>query len=269
MAAERGDRAGPGDEWGGPGARPGGGPDGDPGPGGPDGGEGDAQRRGEPGGGAARSGPSRRALLTGAVGVAALGFGAFTQRERLDRWWWRYSDRETPREEGAVDHPGAEWVPASYANYRRASRPRDYRIDRVVVHMPEATYPITLQVFQNPSHGAATHYVVRSEDGHVAQMARELDVAFHAGHRGFNERSIGIEHEGWADQPDYLTDAMYASSARLVAGICTRYDIPVDRQHIVGHREVPEVARICPGPHWDWERYIPMVREAAAREAQV
>ncbi|WP_326596413.1 N-acetylmuramoyl-L-alanine amidase [Streptomyces sp. NBC_01803] len=206
--------------------------------------------------------PGRRALLVaGATGV--VGVGGLAARDTLSRLWWRHSGVEAPRVTGEVDHPGAEWVPASSANYRRANRPRDYPIDRVVVHMPEATYPITLRVFQDPEHGACTHYVVRSTDGHIAQLARELDVAFHAGHRGFNERSVGIEHEGWADDPSYLTDALYESSAALVAGICERYGIPVDREHIVGHNEVPDVVRICPGPHWDWDRYIELVRRAA------
>ncbi|MEO3749743.1 N-acetylmuramoyl-L-alanine amidase [Streptomyces sp. B6B3] len=214
--------------------------------------------RGRPGG------PGRRAVVLGGA-AAALGVGGLLSRETLERWWWQHSGAEVERVEGEVDHPGAEWVPASTANYRRANRPRDYAIDRVVVHMPEATYAITLQVFQDPSHGASTHYVVRSADGHVAQLARELDVAYHAGNFAFNERSIGIEHEGWADDPAYLTDAMYESSARLVAGICARYEIPIDREHILGHNEVPDVVRICPGPHWDWDRYLDLVRREADR----
>ncbi|RMI42258.1 N-acetylmuramoyl-L-alanine amidase [Streptomyces triticirhizae] len=208
-----------------------------------------------------RSGLPRRALLLGGT-AGVLGVAGYAGREQLSSWWWRYSGANVPRVEGEVDHPGAEWIPADPANYRRANRPRDYTVDRVVIHMPEATYPITLRVFQDPSHGAATHYVIRSSDGHVAQLARELDVAYHAGHRGFNERSIGIEHEGWADRPEYLTDALYESSARLVAGICARHEIPIDREHIVGHNEVPEVVRVCPGPHWDWDRYLTMVAEA-------
>ncbi|WP_103500123.1 MULTISPECIES: N-acetylmuramoyl-L-alanine amidase [Streptomyces] len=252
----------------------GGGPPGGPGRGAgrrDDDGSSPAGENGEDGPGTGGDGGvSRRSLLKGAatlgvVGAAgAIGYG---QRETLESWWWRYSGTETPRVEGEVDHAGAEWVPASGANLRRASRPRDFRVDRVVIHMPEATYPVTLRVFQDPAHRAATHYVVRSEDGHVAQMVRELDVAYHAGHRAFNERSVGIEHEGWADRPEFLTDTMYESSARLVAGICARHEIPVDREHIVGHREVPDIVRICPGPHWDWDRYIGMVREAAAEAA--
>jgi hypothetical protein len=206
--------------------------------------------------------PSRRALLTGGVALV-LGTAAIARREQLAQWWWRYSGRHQPRIAGAVDHVGAEWIPAARANWRQANRPRDYAIDRVVIHLPEATYPITLKVFKDPNHGATTHYVLRSADGHVAQLARELDVAYHAGNRAFNERSIGIEHEGWAADPAYLTDAMYESSARLVAGICERYGIPIDREHIIGHNEVPDVARVCPGPHWDWDRYLDLVRRAA------
>ncbi|MBL1065429.1 N-acetylmuramoyl-L-alanine amidase [Streptomyces sp. 7-21] len=219
----------------------------------------------------ARSGSvKRRALIAGGIAggaVTALGAGGLAAQDTLRRWWWRLSGSDVPREQGEVDHPGAEWVPASEANYRHANRPRDYAIDRVVIHMPEATYEVTLQVFQDPSHGAASHYVIRSSDGHIAQMARELDVAYHAGNWDYNLRSIGIEHEGWADDPSYLTDVMYESSAELVAGICRRYHIPVDREHILGHNEVPDVARICPGPHWDWDRYMGLLRRASRRQA--
>ncbi|MDT0306814.1 N-acetylmuramoyl-L-alanine amidase [Streptomyces sp. DSM 44917] len=207
----------------------------------------------------------RRGLLLGGA-AGTLGVGVVAGWDSLSRLWWRHSGvAEIPREEGEVDLGTAEWIPASPANYRRANRPRDYTIDRVVIHMPEATYPITLRVFQDPGHGSSTHYVLRSSDGHVAQLVRELDVAYHAGNRSFNERSIGIEHEGWADEPSYLTDAMYESSARLVADICRRYEIPVDREHILGHNEVPDVIRTCPGPHWDWDRYMGLVRREAER----
>lgn len=202
----------------------------------------------------------RRAVLasSGAVLLGTLGYAA---SDRLAGLWWRLPGTEVARTEGEVDHPGAEWIPASSANLRRASRPRDYTIDRVIIHMPQTTYLTTLKVFQDPSHGAATHYVVRSADGHIAQMARELDVAYHAGNRAYNERSIGIEHEGWVDRGEYLTDRMYQASARLTAGICNRYHIPRDRRHIIGHVEVPGTDHTDPGPLWDWERYLRMVRE--------
>jgi N-acetyl-anhydromuramyl-L-alanine amidase AmpD len=209
-----------------------------------------------------RRGISRRALLIGGGGAVAAGAGAYLGQDELSRLWWRLPGTDRPRTEGEVDHRGAEWVAASEANLRRASRPYDYAIDRVVIHVPQATYPVTLKVFQDPGHGAATHYVVRSSDGHVAQMIRELDVAYHAGNPDYNERSVGIEHEGWVDRPGSFTDTMYRSSARLTAGICDRYGIPKDREHIVGHVEVPGTDHTDPGPHWDWDRYLELVRQA-------
>ncbi|UGY93748.1 N-acetylmuramoyl-L-alanine amidase [Streptomyces gobiensis] len=208
-------------------------------------------------------GVSRRALLIGGGTAVALGGAGYAARDELRRWWWRLPGTHKPRKEGEVDFRGAQWVAASTANWRRASRPYDYTIDRVVIHVIEGSYPIALKVFQDPAHGAAAHYVVRTSDGRVAQTVRELDVAYHAGNRSYNERSIGIEHEGFVDRPEAFTDDMYRASARLTADICARHDIPRDREHIVGHNEVPGADHTDPGKHWDWDRYIRMVRAAS------
>ncbi|MFG2223384.1 N-acetylmuramoyl-L-alanine amidase [Streptomyces sp. NPDC048644] len=205
----------------------------------------------------------RRALWLGGGGLVAAGTGAFAARDELRRWVRLPSDAE-PRTPGAVDQRGAQWVAADPANWRRAERPSDYRIDRVVIHVVQGSYATALKVFQDPWHAAASHYVVR-KDGHVAQLVRELDVAFHAGNRAYNERSIGIEHEGFVDRPESFTDAMYAASARLTAGICRRYGFPADRKHIIGHVEVPGADHTDPGPHWDWDRYLRLVRAELRR----
>ncbi|MER6348589.1 N-acetylmuramoyl-L-alanine amidase [Streptomyces sp. NPDC001595] len=202
----------------------------------------------------------RRSLIVGGA-AAVLGTGAVLAGDELARLWWRVPGVEKPRVEGAVDYRGARWVAASSANFRWADRPDDYAIDRVVVHVTQGSFDSAVRVFQDPGHGAASHYIV-GQDGRVAQMIRELDVAYHAGNRGYNERSIGIEHAGFVDRPQDFTDAMYAASARLTAGICRRYDIPVDREHLVGHVEVPGTDHTDPGPHWDWNRYLRLVRQA-------
>lgn len=193
--------------------------------------------------------------------MAALAGMGYAAREELSHLWWRLPGTEKPRPPGEVDQPGAEWVPAAPENLRRASRPHDYPIDRVVIHVAQATYSATLNTFQDAGHGAASHYVVGSE-GQIAQLVREMDVAYHAGNVAYNERSVGIEHEGWVDRSEYLTDALYRASARLTAGICARYDIPRDREHIVPHSEVPGSDHTDPGPLWDWDRYLRLVRAA-------
>ena len=216
---------------------------------------------------ARRRGLSRRALLVGGGAAVLAGGLGYSQRDTLGRWWWRLPGNEKPRVDGAVDFRGAEWVAASTANWRRANRPDDYTVDRVVIHVIQGDYAVALKVFQDPSHQAAAHYVVRTSDGHVAQTVRELDVAYHAGNRAYNERSIGIEHEGFVDRPEAFTDDMYRASARLTADICDRYDIPKDREHIIGHHEVPGADHTDPGRHWDWERYLRMVRKVPPRKS--
>ncbi|MEV6886486.1 N-acetylmuramoyl-L-alanine amidase [Streptomyces sp. NPDC051135] len=218
-------------------------------------------------GGSAGGGPAdgdrrigRRALIVG--GAAAAAGTAVLARDELSRLWWRTPGVDRPREEGAVDYAGARWVAASDANWRRADRPDDYGIDMVIVHVTQGSFASAVRAFQDPGHQAAAHYIV-GQDGRVTQMIRELDVAYHAGNRDYNERSVGIEHEGFVNRPRDFTDAMYAASARLTAGICARYDIPVDREHVLGHVEVPGTDHTDPGPHWDWDRYLKLVRRAA------
>jgi hypothetical protein len=219
------------------------------GPGGGSGGPEDGDRR-----------IGRRALLVG--GTAAAVGTAVLARDELARLWWRVPGVERPREEGVVDYAAASWVAASDENWRRADRPDDFGVDMVIVHVTQGSFASAVKAFQDPAHKAATHYIV-GQDGRVTQMIRELDVAYHAGNRDYNERSVGIEHEGFVDRPQDLTDEMYAASARLTAGICARYDIPLDREHIIGHVEVPGTDHTDPGPHWDWDRYMKLVRRAA------
>ncbi|MFJ4499314.1 N-acetylmuramoyl-L-alanine amidase [Streptomyces sp. NPDC088864] len=211
----------------------------------------------------ARSGTGigRRSVLIGGV-VTAVGTAALA-RDRLKRTWWRMPGVEKPRTPGAVDYARARWVAASEANWRRADRPDDYRVDRVVIHVTQGGFDSAVRAFQDPGHRAAAHYVVR-KDGRVTQMIRELDVAFHAGNRSYNERSVGIEHEGFVERPQDFTAAMYRSSAALTAAICGRYGIPPDRDHIIGHAEVPGADHTDPGRGWDWDRYLELVRRAAS-----
>ncbi|MGW4435427.1 N-acetylmuramoyl-L-alanine amidase [Streptomyces sp. NPDC004596] len=210
--------------------------------------------------------PGRRALLIGGL-TAAVGTAALA-REELSHLWWRLPGVEKPRVAGAVDFRGARWTAASAANYRSADRPDDYPVDRVVVHVTQGGYQSAVRAFQDPAHGAAAHYIVR-RDGRVTQLIRELDVAFHAGNREYNERSVGIEHEGFVEDASSFTDAMYAASARLTAAICARYGMPADREHVIGHAQVPGTDHTDPGPHWDWPRYMGLVERVRQTSGKI
>ncbi|WP_318204808.1 N-acetylmuramoyl-L-alanine amidase [Streptomyces sp. SCL15-4] len=188
---------------------------------------------------------SRRRLLKGAA-LAAVPYALLP-------------DARAGAQTQSADYPPAEWRPASTANYTVSGRPGTYTVDRVIIHVTQETYTDALAIFADPQKKVSAHYVVRSSDGHIAQCVREADIAWHAGDWGYNTRSIGIEHEGWVDQPQYFTNALYAQSARLTAAICAKYGIPRDREHIIGHYQVPGTDHTDPGPYWDWVRYIRMV----------
>ncbi|SOE09853.1 N-acetylmuramoyl-L-alanine amidase [Streptomyces sp. 2323.1] len=206
--------------------------------------------------------PARRRLLTGAAALTASAalapFGTATAGAAAS------TRRLTP---GGGTYPPCQWVPASPSNFTTAKRPTQYPVEMVVIHVTQETYAHTLKLFQNPAHKAAAHYVVRSTDGHLAQCVRERDVAWHAGNWDYNTRSIGIEHEGWIDDPAWFTDILYTRSAQLTAAICDRYAIPKDREHIIGHVEVPGSDHTDPGEFWDWARYLQLVNGLSWRTA--
>src|SRR3990167_7354688 len=61
--------------------------------------------------------------------------------------------------------------------------------------------------------------------------------------------------------------SMISSSSQTIVPWPARYGVPLDREHIIGHDEIPglSIARTPgmhwdPGPYWDWNRFMRMVR---------
>ena len=185
-----------------------------------------------------------------------------------------HSDVQPPQRRAASaagEYPGSTMYPAHPDNYAVSSRESTYDIDKVIIHVAQGSYAGTLEHFQKPRLYASAHYTVRSDDGAVGQSVREKDVGYHAGNLPYNQTSIGIEHEGLVSEPNkWFTDAMYRSSARLTAYLCQKYNIPIDRAHIIGHNEVPDPDdpgwyggidnHTDPGSGWNWTKYMEYVR---------
>ncbi|WP_409055908.1 N-acetylmuramoyl-L-alanine amidase [Streptomyces sp. SYP-A7185] len=179
-----------------------------------------------------------------------------------------------------------EWIPApyeefkdpngndDYGNHDLGNRPRSQSIDTIVVHDTEGRWEGVLNMVQDPTY-VSWQYTLRSTDGHIAQHVKAKDVAWHAGNWYVNSKSIGLEHEGFLTAPDtWYTEAMYRSSARLVKYLAKKYDIPLDRQHIIGHDNVPGTLpstiagmHTDPGPYWDWQHYFTLLGRPFTRTA--
>jgi N-acetyl-anhydromuramyl-L-alanine amidase AmpD len=184
------------------------------------------------------------------------------------------SSSNAARNASGSDYPGASWVAASPKNFERADRPFTSPITRIVIHTTEAPYASVIRGFEHPGPVASAAYVIRSSDGAITQMVHERDIAWHAGNRQYNATSIGIEHEAYVGNCAWFTNAMYRSSARLVANLALKYGIPIDRTHIIGHYQVPDpihsgfggwAHHTDPGPCWNWGRYMRLIRVDAGQ----
>jgi hypothetical protein len=170
------------------------------------------------------------------------------------------------------DYPIAGWAPAAATNFTVSDRPVSYQVNMIVIHSTESSYSAAKAAFQDPTRLASAHYLI-SRTGRIAQMVLEQDIAWHAGNWDYNTRAIGIEHEGYAGVPGSFTLVEYRTSAHLAASICSRWGVPMDRKHVIGHYEVPDPNNPAlggglehhwdPGPYWDWNYFMYKAKEYA------
>lgn len=129
------------------------------------------------------------------------------------------------------------------------------KIDRIIIHHNATTNKdVAMDTWvQGGGAGTSAHYEVTPTE--IIGCVGEQYAAYHAGGTGPadpprianpNQRSIGIENLNATGAPNWSVDARTVQNcARLVADLCKRYGIPLDRQHVLGHNEVTATA--CPG----------------------
>lgn len=166
--------------------------------------------------------------------------------------------RIVPASRTRADYGRATWYGnngKNYSNWDRGGK----MIDKIVIHVAQGSYSGSLDWFRNPSNTqSSAHYTV-SKQGDIGQSIREEDVVRHAGWWNTNKQSIGIEHAGYIGNPDWFTDKMYDASAKLSAYLSKKYGIPLDRQHVIAHKQVPGCSgrgggiscHVDPGKHWN------------------
>ena len=89
--------------------------------------------------------------------------------------------------------------------------------------------------------GIGYHYVVR-KDGSVERGRPHWVVGAHA--EGENWHTIGIHVSGNFERGNPTAQQIEAL-AMLIATICHDYQLPIDSEHVVGHRDL--MATACPG----------------------
>ncbi len=181
------------------------------------------------------------------------------------------SYEHTYRAGPCYEFPGVTWVAADASNY---SSRNGTAITHLTIHTMQGTYPGAISWFQNPSANVSAHYCMRASDGQVTQMVCEADKAWHVSNS--NPYAIGIEHDGYVDDPSWYTDITYTTSAAMAIDIANEYGMPLLETYdgpgsnsvdpisdgcfsIKGHGHFPNQSHYDPGALWDWNRYYDLI----------
>ncbi|MGI8966109.1 MAG: N-acetylmuramoyl-L-alanine amidase, partial [Limisphaerales bacterium] len=140
----------------------------------------------------------------------------------------------------SADYGPAIWNPPCNANYYTSGYGHKFH----VIHDMEGYYQATVSYFAGCGFTASSvHYLVNgltdyagdAAPGEITQMISESNYAWHA--LCWNQHSTGTEHEGYASNPAWYTDAQYQASAGITKHICEKFSYSKDRNHVVGHGE--------------------------------
>jgi hypothetical protein len=195
-----------------------------------------------------------------------------------------------------VSAPDVVWNPAHENNFFVAERAAD-DIDQIVIHAMDGWYAGSISKFKQDRGGEGTHFFIRTpndtQTGEITQMIEIKDNTYHAGYIPTSFRSIGIEHEGFPNDPIKFpyTQGMYVLSASLVRYLTYEYEIPrrdyyhdndtdwykeVSSPGIIGHIQAPgcpykggggnchtdpdgDPAKVSQSS-WDWNYYMSLIK---------
>ena len=120
--------------------------------------------------------------------------------------------------------------------------------DQIVIHHTGNPYDDDLSAAEiHASHraqgwsGIGYHYVVR-KDGSIEVGRPRWAIGAHA--YGHNSHTIGIHVCGNFEIAE-PTWAQVEALSMLIANVCHDYGLPIDEDHVVGHRDL--MATACPG----------------------
>lgn len=135
-------------------------------------------------------------------------------------------------------------------NYDISRKP----IKQIVIHWIVGTLASADARFMKAEEQASAHYGV--EDNTIYQWVDEEHTSYAVGNYTRNQETISIEHSASPTRP--ASEKTYQTSGQLVREIAKRWNIPLDRKHIIGHREISATA--CPGTI-DIEKIIELAKE--------
>lgn len=186
--------------------------------------------------------------------------------------------------QASTDYGPAVWRPCGCTKWNTSGNGHRF----YVIHDMEGYYAYEVSTsggLRRCGSGVSVHYAVNGKKdassdyaaGEVTQYVRDAYYAWHA--RCWNSYSLGTEHEGFASNPAWFTEAMYQASGSLTKAKCTKYGMAKDRNHVIGHGQKSISAwrtwaagqgyssswitcntHSDPGPYWNWTHYMDIVK---------
>ncbi|HZM05030.1 MAG TPA: N-acetylmuramoyl-L-alanine amidase, partial [Candidatus Saccharimonadales bacterium] len=180
------------------------------------------------------------------------------------------------------DYANAHWDPPACTKWYTSGNGHLF----CVIHDMEGYYEASIALLDTCGTNedeASVFYLVEglkdSNDpaapGDITQSVREQYYAWHV--LCWNTWMFGTEHEGFVSNPAWYTPQQYQASASLQRHLCVKYNIPIDRNHIIGHNEwqnpvwtnwmavnYPQISTTCnnhtdPGPYWNWTYLMDLI----------
>jgi hypothetical protein len=140
----------------------------------------------------------------------------------------------------AVPKPNIRWRGAHPNNFT-VGRPGASRDGRQTFHHVVGSRESAVIVFNQPSRGASSHFVVGADI--IDQCVDIANTAWCDGNWESNLRTISVEHEGGQNGNGPYSDAMYEQAAHLCAWLRENYGV----NRYIRHRDVSLKSTACPG----------------------
>ncbi len=164
-------------------------------------------------------------------------------------------------------YPGATWADVSP---NKSARTED--VDRFYVHHAADPRPKQTQIDRfmgaNDMNVSPNWFV--AADGSVAEIVPPDDYrAWTTGQP--DHRAVTVETQNTSGSPAWgVSMESHKAIAKLVFWASQRYDFPIDRQHVIGHREVIDpktskpYATACPGPAMNLDLIVALAQQMLA-----
>ncbi|UDL16407.1 endolysin [Microbacterium phage Zooman] len=154
-----------------------------------------------------------------------------------DSVWWDHSSNSSPRRAGD-------------------------KVQYFVIHHAATTSSVESlrQRFMTANDRKVSPNWLIGSDGSVSEIVPPDN--FRAWTSGqFDYNAVTVETQNTSLDPSWgISEASHIAIAKLVAWASKRYNFPIDRTHVIGHRETPGAATICPGPSMDLNRIVALAK---------